>query len=77
MLVLIIPYLLFKDLYLCLGLAFAAAITIMGFFNYYISIARGVPFKSRFLEMVLLSSTVAALSFLAGYAIRFAFGIII
>ena len=76
-LVLIIPYLLFKDLYLCLGLAFAAAITIMGFFNYYISIARGVPFKSRFLEMVLLSSTVAALSFLAGYAIRFAFGIII
>jgi len=76
-LVLIIPYLLFKDLYLCLGLSFAAAITIIGFFNYYISIARGVSFKSRFIEMVLLSSTVAVLSFLAGYAIRFAFGIII
>ncbi len=74
---LITPYLLFTDLYLCLGLAFFAAVTIIGFFNFYISVARDLPFKSRFLEMVGLSFTVAALSFLAGYAIRFAFGIVI
>lgn len=76
-LVLITPYLFFKDIYLCLGLAFAAAIFIIGLFNYYISVARDLPFKSRFFEMVGLSFTVAALTFFAGYAIRFAFGIVI
>ena len=74
---LITPYLFLTDLYVCLGLAFFAAVCIIGFFNFYISVARDLPFKSRFLEMVGLSFTVAALSFLAGYAIRFAFGIVI
>lgn len=76
-LLLLVPYLIFDDLYLSLGLSFVVAVTIIGFFNYYISVARDLPFKSRFLEMVGLSFTVAALSFLAGYAIRFAFGIVI
>ncbi|MCX6179406.1 MAG: VIT1/CCC1 transporter family protein [Chlorobiales bacterium] len=76
-LLLITPYLFFKDIYLCLGLAFFAAVIIIGFFNYYISVARDLPFKSRFLEMIGLIFTVAALSFLAGYAIRYAFGIVI
>ena len=76
-LVLITPYLFFNDLYLCLGLAFGAAIVIIGLFNYYISIGRDLPFKSRFFGIVGLSFTVAALTFFAGYAIRFAFGIVI
>jgi vacuolar iron transporter family protein len=76
-LLLLVPYLIFDDLFLSLGLSFVVAVTIIGFFNYYISVARDLPFKSRFLEMVGLSFTVAALSFLAGYAIRFAFGIVI
>lgn len=76
-LLLILPYLIFDDLYLSLGVSFVVAITIIGFFNYYISVARDLPFKGRFLEMVTLSFSVAALSFLAGYVIRFAFGIII
>lgn len=74
-LVLVTPYLLFDDLYLCLGMAFAAAVCIIGFFNYYISVARDLSFRSRFFEMVGLSFTVAALSFAAGYGIRLAFGI--
>jgi len=74
---LILPYLILEDLYICLGLAFFAAICIIGFFNYYISVVRDEPFKSRFLEMIGLSFSVAALSFLAGYAIRYAFGIVI
>jgi VIT1/CCC1 family predicted Fe2+/Mn2+ transporter len=74
---LILPYLIFDDLYISLGASFVAAVTIIGFFNYYISVARDLPFKSRFFEMVGLSFSVAALSFLAGYAIRFAFGIVI
>jgi VIT1/CCC1 family predicted Fe2+/Mn2+ transporter len=74
-LALITPYLFFTDLYLSLGIAFAAAVCIIGFFNFYIAVAKGVPFKSRFFEMVGLSFTVAALSFAAGYGIRYAFGI--
>jgi len=74
-LVLITPYLLFTDLYLSLGISFAAAVCIIGFFNFYIAVAKDVPFKSRFFEMVGLSFTVAALSFAAGYGIRYAFGI--
>ena len=76
-LLLITPFVIFKDIYLCLGLAFFTAVIIIGFFNYYISVVRDLPFKSRFLEMIGLSFTVAALSFLAGYAIRFAFGVVI
>ncbi len=72
-LALIAPYLIFEDRYICLGLSFFTAICIIGFFNYYISVARDLPFKSRFLEMVGLSFTVAALSFGAGYALHFAF----
>ena len=74
---LIVPYLFSNNLTLCLGVSFFVALIIIGFFNYYISVARDLPFKSRFLEMAGLSFTVAALSFLAGYAIRFAFGIVI
>jgi VIT1/CCC1 family predicted Fe2+/Mn2+ transporter len=76
-LLLIAPYILFDDLYLSLGTSFFVSVTIIGFFNYYISVARDLPFRSRFFEMVGLIFTVAALSFLAGYAIRFAFGIVI
>ncbi|MEI8033127.1 MAG: VIT1/CCC1 transporter family protein [Chlorobiaceae bacterium] len=68
---LILPYLFFTDLYFCLALAFGTAVIIIGVFNYYISVARDLPFGSRFLEMVGLSFTVAALSFLAGYGMRF------
>ena len=72
-LALIAPYLFFEDRYVCLGASFFIAICIIGFFNYYVSVARDLPFKSRFFEMVGLSFTVAALSFLAGYAIHYAF----
>jgi len=74
-LVLVAPYLFLTDIYLCLGLSFFGAVLVIGFFNYYIAVARNVSFGGRFLEMVGLSFTVAALSFIAGYVIRMAFGI--
>ena len=71
--VLITPYLFLEDRYICLGLSFFIAICITGFVNYYISVTRNVPFKSRFLEKVGLCFTVAALSVLAGYLLQYAF----
>ena len=75
-LLLIAPYLVINNLSLSLGVSFFMAVVIIGFFNYYISVARDLPFKSRFIEMAGLSFTVAALSFVAGYAIRYVFGVI-
>jgi len=74
-LVLILPYLILENFYVCLGCTLAAAILIIAFFNYYISVARDVPFRRRFLEMAGLSLGVAALSFLVGFIIRAFLGV--
>ncbi len=74
-LLLILPYLILENFYVCLGCTLAAAILIIAFFNYYISVAQDVPFKRRFLEMAGLSLGVAALSFLVGFVLRFFLGI--
>jgi VIT1/CCC1 family predicted Fe2+/Mn2+ transporter len=73
--VLITPYLFLQNIYLSLGMAFAGAFMIVAIFNFYISVAKGVPFRSRFLEMAGLIVVVAGISFAAGLAIRFFFGV--
>jgi VIT1/CCC1 family predicted Fe2+/Mn2+ transporter len=74
-LLLIMPYLILENFYLCLGCTLAAAVLIIAFFNYYISVAQDVPFKKRFLEMAGLSLSVAALSFLVGFILRSFLGV--
>jgi VIT1/CCC1 family predicted Fe2+/Mn2+ transporter len=74
-LVLILPYLVLSNYYLCLACTLAAAILIIALFNYYISVARDEPFKKPFLEMAGLSLGVATFSFLVGYLLRSFFGI--
>jgi VIT1/CCC1 family predicted Fe2+/Mn2+ transporter len=74
-LILILPYLILENFYLCLGCTLVAAVLIIGFFNYYISVAKDVPFGRRFLEMTGVSLGVAALSFLIGFVIRSFLGV--
>jgi len=74
-LILILPYLVLENFYICLGCTLTAAVLIIAFFNYYISVAKGVPFRKRFLEMTGLSLGVAALSFLVGFIVRSFLGI--
>jgi VIT1/CCC1 family predicted Fe2+/Mn2+ transporter len=73
--VLILPYLLLKNAFVCLACTLFAAILIIAGFNYMISVAIDEPFHRRFLEMAGLSLAVATLSFGIGYLIRTAFGI--
>lgn len=73
--ILILPYLVLSNYYLCLAFTLAAAILIIAGFNYYISVAKDEPFRSRFLEMAALSLGVATLSFFVGYLIRSILGI--
>ncbi len=67
---LILPYLLFTNYLLDLGLALITGVAIIAMFNYYISIAQDEPFRERFWEMTILSLSVAAFSFGIGYLIR-------
>ncbi len=74
-LLLIAPYLIFKNYYLCLGVALALAVLIIAVFNYYIAVAKDEDFRPRFLEMTGLSFGVAAFSFFVGYLMRLFFHI--
>ncbi len=72
---LILPYLLIDNYYICLACALFGAVAIIGSFNYYVSVARDEPFKERFLEMTGISFGVAFFSFLIGYVIRSILGV--
>jgi VIT1/CCC1 family predicted Fe2+/Mn2+ transporter len=74
-LILILPYLILKNYYVCLACTLAAAIIIIALFIYYISVARDEPFRPRFLEMAGLSLSVAAFSFLVGFLLRTLLGV--
>ncbi|MBN1583375.1 MAG: VIT1/CCC1 transporter family protein [Anaerolineae bacterium] len=69
-LLLIMPYLLLDNYYLCLAVTLVGAVVIIALFNYYISVAKDEPFKQRFFEMTGLSLGVAGLSFVVGLLIR-------
>ena len=73
--VLVLPYLVFSNYYLCLVLSLLIAILIIAGFNYYVAVARDEPFRTRFIEMAGLSLAVAVLSFGVGYLIRVLFGV--
>ena len=73
--VLILPYLIIPNYYVALGLTLIAAILIIAAFNFYLSVAKDLSFKQRFLEMTLLSFGVTAISFIIGYIIRVFIGV--
>ncbi|HLC73338.1 MAG TPA: VIT1/CCC1 transporter family protein [Candidatus Nanoarchaeia archaeon] len=69
-LLLILPYLLLDNIYLSLGIMLSIAILIIAGYTFYISTAKELKFGRRFLEMVVISITVAIISFLIGLIIR-------
>lgn len=74
-LTLILPYLILANPYLCLGLSMVFAIVIILAFTFYISVAKDLPFRRRFLEMASISLGVAALTFAIGFLVRTIFNI--
>jgi len=67
---LVLPYLLIPNYIVDLIITLVVAVLIIAGFNYYISVAKDEPFRSRFFEMAGLSLGVAAFSFIIGYFIR-------
>lgn len=72
---LVLPYLILKNYYVCLAATMITAVLIIAFFNYYISVAQDLPFRKRFFEMAGLCLGVAAISFAIGYAVRIFLGV--
>ncbi|MDD5195888.1 MAG: rubrerythrin family protein, partial [Candidatus Omnitrophica bacterium] len=69
--ILILPYLLSDNLLISLSLMLVNAVIVIFAFTFYISVAKGLNFRKRFLEMVSISLGVAVLSFLIGLGVRF------
>ena len=74
---LFLPYLLFPvTLYLAaLGTMLATVVLILVAFNYYIAVAKDLPFRKRFLEMAGISLGVAVLSFVVGLVVKNVLGV--
>jgi VIT1/CCC1 family predicted Fe2+/Mn2+ transporter len=72
---LIFPFLVFPNVFFCLGFSLFNAVFIILIFTYYISVAQEIPFWKRFSEMALISLGIAALTFGIGYIIRIFFDI--
>ena len=67
---LIFPYLILSNIYFSLGIMIVNAIIVIFLFSFYISVAKEISFRRRFLEMVLISLGVAALAFVIGLLAR-------
>ncbi len=74
---LVLPYLLLDNsqYMIALGVMIAVVILIIAGFTYYISVAQGQRFRPRFLEMTVISVTVAVLSFFVGIAAKHFLGV--
>lgn len=72
---LVLPYLLLANFFLSLAITLTVAVLIILFFNYYVSVAQDLDFKSRFFEMAGLSLGIAAFSFGIGYLVRIFLGV--
>ncbi len=71
-----IPYLLQPNPYLALTLMLIITVSIIALYTFYISIAKNLSFKKRFLEMSLISISVSIISFGIGTLIKNAFNIL-
>lgn len=68
--ILILPYLFLENHFLSLAVVLLLALLIIFLFNFYISVAKNLSFRKRFLEMAVISLGVAALNFLIGMLVR-------
>ncbi len=74
---LILPYLLFDESHYlwAMGTMIVIVLLILVVFNYYLSVAQGLPFKKRFAQMAGISLGVAALSFVIGIFVKMFLGV--
>ncbi len=67
---LIFPYFIQSDPYVALAGMLVMTTLIIALYTYYISVAKNISFKSRFIEMILISFGVALFAFIIGVLLR-------
>ena len=72
---LVLPYFLIENIYVALIVMLTVAILIVLSYTFYITTAKDQPFWRRFLEMAIISLTVAVISFGVGSLLRYIFGV--
>ena len=72
---LILPFLFLQNEVISLVISLITSVLIIAIFNFYISVAKDLPFGRHFIEMAGLSLGVAAISFIFGILVRNWFGI--
>ncbi len=72
---LVLPYFLISNPFIDLAVMMGIAILIILVFNFYISVAKDLPFRRRFLEMAAISIGVALVSFGIGWLVRTFWGL--
>lgn len=72
---LIAPYFIFSNIFICLGVTIGIALLAVFLFTFYTSVAKGFDLKKRFWEMAILSLSIAGINFFIGIIIRKTFGI--
>ncbi|KAF0227221.1 MAG: hypothetical protein FD133_233 [Erysipelotrichaceae bacterium] len=70
-----LPYLLLDDYRIALACLLITVVLIILVFTYYVSVAKDLPFKKRFLEMVSISMSVALVAFIIGIIVKQFLGI--
>jgi VIT1/CCC1 family predicted Fe2+/Mn2+ transporter len=74
-LLLIMPYFFAVPVFVSLAITLAIALSIVFLYTFYITTAKGIPFRRRFLEMAIISFSIAAISFFAGLALKTLLGV--
>ena len=72
---LVIPYFIFSNVYVSLAVMLLITVLIIASYTFYISVAKEIAFKRRFIEMAFISLGVALLSFIIGYSVKLLFNI--
>ncbi len=74
-LLLMAPFFLLGNALAALGMTLAAAVLVIFVFTFYVSVAKDLPFRRRFAEMVGVSMGVAGVTFLIGFLIKSFLGV--
>jgi VIT1/CCC1 family predicted Fe2+/Mn2+ transporter len=72
---LILPYLFFSHYLVCLASTIIIALLIILIFNYYVSVAKDLPFRKRFAEMAIISLSVSLITFAFSVLVKTYFNI--
>ena len=74
-LILVTPFFIINNVFISLAITLAVALMIIFSYTLYISVAKGLKFWKRFIEMALISLTVALISFGIGYFVKSFLGV--